>query len=319
MTKNMPKIAKSLVLALLAAVALRAMPARAFNLNDATMAQLDESYDSEYTTMLSTTPASGNEQTAFKLYYTGTSSEAVVTVGSTGITFQAPFGTNDPTFPSGLVSATTYPTVGQMCDAINATGGKYQCRLEDARRSDLPATLLGTTAASGVNNLKAIGGFAVAFTNASNSTTSAPYFLSMGINPPAGRRAILKKCTFYGAASAAGTVQFSITGVKRSFENSVDGVTRNDSTLVWLSSAPANTATTLSFDDAGVGGISFAAGLVGIPGPSTGLPGSPTTVQPYPSNPAGRFVVRIATDISTTIMNSADYLYCEWLTRSTGN
>jgi hypothetical protein len=306
---------KTLKLACLTALAaLAAAPAFAQGYNLARQsAEAGESYDSRYVASASSVPDSGANMSALRLYYTGTSTEAVVTINSTGITFYAPNNVADPLLGAAALTFTTYPTIGALCDKVNTTGGVYQCRMEDARRSDSTALLAGVTATTGVNNLKANGGYTVGFTNGANSTVVVSSFVSLGINPPADLRVILKKCTFYGAGTSY--TQFSVSGVKFATENAPDGVIRNDSTFVWVSSQTANSATTISFDDSGYGGITFAKSNQGIPGPSSGLPAPQSTIQTTPPNTLGRVVIRVAADVTGVAQGVSDYLYCQWVYR----
>ncbi len=301
-------------LCLMAVVALAAMPVKAKSLLDLQIAQANEVYDSDYVTSIATIPGTGDEQAALKLFYVGTATEAVVTINTTGLTFYAPYNVADTAVgSSGQFAFATYATYGALCDAINKTAN-YQCRLEDGRRSDAVDTLFATTAVSGQRNLKANGGFQVAISSGSgaNAATVGTTYVGIGINPPAGTRVILRKCTFFGAGS--GYVKFTVTGVKRNAENAPDGVTRDDSTIVWKSTSAVSTATTISFDSSGVGGLSFAAAEQGVSGPATGLPAGQSTVQTTPPNTKGRVVIRLESD-GTTQQLSTGYLYCQWTDR----
>lgn len=312
-TMTISKALKAACLTVLAALA----AAPAFASYDPMAAVAQEFYDSRYVTAASSVPFAGNDTMAVRLYYTGTSTEAVVTISATGITFYAPNNVADTTFgASGQLTFATYGTIGALCDKINTSAGVYQCRMEDARRSDPTAYLAAVTAASGQLSLKANGGYPVGFSPGANAAFSVygSTWISLGITPPADARVILKKCTFEGLGS--GYVRFTVSGVKRVAEGAPDGIIRNDSSVIWSSTGAVTTSTTISFDDSGYGGITFAKANQGIPGPSSGLPAPQSTIQVTPPNSQGRVVVRVDSDgASSTNQGPVDFLYCQWVYR----
>src|SRR3990167_399022 len=173
------------------------------------------------------------------LYYVGTATESVVTITTTAITAFAPAGAADTgdfgvNVSSYIFNSTTsHRTIGGLCDAIDALAD-YKCVMQGAKRSDDPKFLRDQTATGGssVTNLKSAGGYTIYADHASSGTTSAQtYFLRLGIQPTTSlSRVRMKYCTIL----SSGTGNISFYGKLKEFEGSDDGITRNDSTLVYV-------------------------------------------------------------------------------------
>lgn len=318
MTKNLLKLMLKtcpiLTIALVALLGFSA-PSRAINLSESQLAINLQDYDAR-TISLSTSTA-GLAQAAINLRYVGSSTEATVSIDGSGagITFYAPNNVLDTSIGvAGVLSTTTYPTVGALCDAIDATAN-YICTLRDARRSDNSALLLGQTAASGLRNLNNVSGFDIAFSTGRLAATAAPYFYSIGITPAPGKRVILKKCDMNaasGTSAATALPIFTVSGVKRKSENtpisesSVMGPLYDDTRVIWNQTMTSSaTALTVDFTDGRAdGGITFAQGVT---------PVQQTINQASPN--IGRVVVRVETDVATVQEGASNFLRCFWVER----
>lgn len=228
MKTNMKKIGFALIGAALAFVTLFAAPqAQAKSLADLQISDLNR--------IRSGVLASANTSYCLNLSYVGSSTEAVVYIDSSVITAYAPAGTADSSnfglsASSYSLGSAAYDTTGELCDAIDALDN-YKCSLLGCKRNDASNLLRNQAATSGTNDLKAAGGFSVTFdTNpAAGGDVTQVFVLRVGMTPKTDRRILLKSCT--ANANVAGTVL--IYGKLRKFEGVSDGVTRNDTTLVW--------------------------------------------------------------------------------------
>lgn len=182
------------------------------------------------------------EAVSIRLKYSGSSTEAYVSVQDTQIIFQAPNSTRDTTI--GQVgrfdlSLSTVDTIGELCDAINA--GKathdYECFMEDAKRDD-NANLLGNVISTPTltgGDLKANNGYEVLFDHAGGDDINGPAieFQTLGITPESGRGAILKKCEALVAGNGSLVVYGRLKkNPSANGKESVDGLARDDSTKV---------------------------------------------------------------------------------------
>lgn len=183
-----------------------------------------------------------NNAESIRIWYVGTATEAVVSITTTVITAYAPAGTLDTGNFGSASSAYTltdaaYNTMGELCDAIDALTN-YGCEMLAARRGDNTATLKDQAAASGTNDLKVSvplsgvigGGARIKFdTGAANEMAASVYNERIGIRPASGKSVILKTLTCN--ANVIGTL--NITGKLKKYEGISDGVTRDDTTIVW--------------------------------------------------------------------------------------
>lgn len=182
---------------------------------------------------------SGANSESLRLWYVGTATEAVVTITSAVITAYAPAGTADSSnfgvsASSYQLYASAYDTMGELCDAIDALP-YYGCELLGAKRSDNTNKLRKQTAASGTLDLKVTtplnggspgGGARFKFDEEGASNV---YNERLGLRPAAGKRLILRTCT--GNANVIGTL--TVAGKLAKYEGINDGVTRDDTTVVW--------------------------------------------------------------------------------------
>jgi hypothetical protein len=243
-----------------------------------------------------------NVVNAVNLFFTGkkqngtgvtTSTGAYVTISATAMTFYQPFGTVDASVgTAGVITyASTLPsnTMGSLCDYLGTLGASYRCILQGAQRADQPVILKTQTSTNLTGNLQAAGGLSVL-----QATTT---FVSLGINPGAGRRVVLKQCITRGEATtgggAASDLGFQVSGQLRKFgviasPAAVDqyGVAANDSYNVFIASPAAATATYYPTQYAVQPWIEFAQGA--------------------------HVVVRQGTAGSTTVELGSDYVTCSW-------
>ena len=206
----------------------------------------------------------GNVVESLRLYYVGTATEAVVTITTTSITAYAPAGTADSSnFGVSLgsyVFTSAYDTLGELCDKIDALP-LYGCEMLAARRDDASAILRDQTATSGTNDLKVSipisgvigGGARLRFDTGSTGDING-FFERVGITPQPGKRVILKSCT--GNGNVIGT--FNVSGKLRKYEGVSDGVTRDDSTLVWSAITADDTDLTIPAVATNSGWLEFA-------------------------------------------------------------
>jgi hypothetical protein len=217
MTKNMKTYVGAALAAALAVLTL-AVPARAVNTPDAVQNEADKSANSRYVR------GGADVSKAANLYYVGSSSEAVVTITATAMTFYAPGNVLDTSV--GTAGVITYAstlgsnTMGALCDYLNGIGStitSYRCKLLDAKRDDPPVILKTQTQASGTNDLKAPGGFNVPITTNT--------IISLGINPAAGKRVVLRHCQTNNQDSGNGGStgnNLYVYGQKRKYGNGMN-------------------------------------------------------------------------------------------------
>lgn len=210
---------------------------------------------------------SSNQSKLMNLYYSGTSTEAVVTITSTRITFQAPANVPDTAIGGTSYSqtggtfdfaASTTNTLGKLCDAVNRST-YYKCALLGGIRVDDPKYLRDQTGTSGTNDLRNAGGFDVMSDTGTAGATTTAYQLRIGVTPTVGRRVRLKQCKWL----SPGTL--NIYGRLRKYEGQagIGVLTRTDSTLVYRDDRTGLATSTATFTAAlsGVdGGMEFAQG-----------------------------------------------------------
>lgn len=198
-----------------------------------------------------------NDTACLNLFYVGSATEAVVTISRTDLTGYAPgnvldtnFGLSGSTF---VLNSTAYDTMGEVCDAVDALSD-YRCSMLACKRDDNSNLLRDQTAASGTNDLKAAGGFNVKLDTGSAQVLTATNIEGIGITPNSGRRVLLKQAVTN--ISVIGTL--NVYGQLRKYESANDGVTRNDTTLVWSSITADDVDKTETWSITGRGGIEFA-------------------------------------------------------------
>jgi hypothetical protein len=193
---------------------------------------------------------------AINLFYSGSSTESAVNVSSHQVIAYAPIGTADTNFgTSGIyeLGSTSYDTIGELCDAIDALSD-YACTMKGAKRDDASTLLYDVTAAA-ATDMRASGGYDVSFDTGGFVATNA-YDLRIGITPQDGKRVILKQCVQNINISSAGDLK--VYGKLHKYETATD-ITRNDTTGVWDGTAATDdTDQTVNFADSnGNGGLEF--------------------------------------------------------------
>ena len=226
-------------------------------------------YDSENNSEL----VVSTDSLMINLTYVGSSTEAVVTIGSGVVSGYAPALILDTNLNFDI-SAAAYDTIGELCDKIENLAD-YKCSMLGAKRDDSSRLLRDQTNASGTNDLKAAGGFDVKADTGSDSGTfqgAQANLLRIGITPKTGKRVILSACT--ANVNVAG--DFRVFGKRRKYEG-ISTPTRNDTTRVWTAATTDDTDLTTTWSVAGgIEGTEFAIDEhVVIDGSSTGSQGLP--------------------------------------------
>jgi len=218
------------------------------------------------------------------LYYVGSSTQAVVTIGNTGIVnFYAPYNVPDLTvFPNSSfsvydMSVSTSNTVGQFCAAVNQSAS-YRCVLNGLRSDNLGTLLNNYIESSSVGNLKSAGGFQVGVDSGGVQVPAAGVWgstvtvmLAVGMNPMQQQhRVVLRKCV--ANLNDATGLQLRIYGEQRQYEGLESGPiaapitffsngrsvnsnvpvqnlasNQTDATLVWAGTMTSGTDTTVDF------------------------------------------------------------------------
>lgn len=191
-----------------------------------------------------------NAGNVMTIYYVGSSTASDINVAATVITAQTPLGTADADFSFAFA---TYDTMGELCLAIDALDD-FKCVLDGAKADDSSYNLQLLTASSS-SDAKANGGYGLKWsTGTAAATDTDPYKIRLGITPQDGRRAVLKSCVVQND----GTGTFLVYGKLAKYEGVSDGVTRNDTTLVWNVADVDDTEKTIDFTTSGAGGLEFA-------------------------------------------------------------
>ena len=175
-----------------------------------------------------------NDSTLLNIYYTGSSTEAVVEVSSGLLKTYTPIGTADLSYDLGYAS---YDTLGELCDVIEAED-YYECTLTGGKRDD-SSLLLDFVTAAAATDAKASGGYSIKLDTGGVVETD-PYDMRIGITPASGKRVVLKHCG-YDSKTDADILQ--VYGKLAIYDGNGDGITRNDTTLVWALSQGNNDAT----------------------------------------------------------------------------
>lgn len=222
------KIMVSLLLALGAF-----MPAHAAVQGDLAVKQMDKTHVAEINDY--------NDAALFNVRYVGSSTQAAVVITQAQFGTEAPIGTADLALTTAV-----YTTVGSMCDAIDADAD-YVCTMRDGKRDD-SSVLMKIVAAATATDSKVAGGYDVLI-DTGGKTATDPYILRLGITPMSGRRVVLKYCT--GNINVIDSL--AVYGKLRKFEGVNDGVTRNDSTLVYSAITADDTDKTIGnvYDNSG--------------------------------------------------------------------
>ncbi len=170
-----------------------------------------------------------NDSTLINLDYVGAEASALVYVSSGVFSIDAPSGT---AYISTInINATAYDTLGELCDYINTTADVV-CTMTGGKRDDLSVLMYDTAAleASG-SDIAAAGGYSVLVgTGAVVADDTTAYTNRIGITPATDKRVLLKYCR----VGNDGTGDLRVYGKLAKYEGSTDGITRDDTTLVWL-------------------------------------------------------------------------------------
>lgn len=252
MTKMMKRLGAALIGAFAVSTLLFAAPmsARAESLGDYQLKELAKSRVAAR--------VAHNNSLCLNLTYVGSSTEAVVTIEDSYITAYAPANVADSSnfgvSASSYVFSSTYDTVGELCDAIDALAN-YECTLLGCNRSQTTDLLRDQAQVSGTNDLKAAGGFDVKMdTGSLNTSLTDVYTIRIGVNPGTGKRVVLKTCT--GNINVIDSLR--VYGKLRKYEGSSDGVTRDDTTLVWQATTADDTDLQIPIDITENGWLEFA-------------------------------------------------------------
>ncbi len=189
-----------------------------------------------------------NDAGLIKLTYVGSATQAVVGVTATAFTTEAPLGTADLTID---ISAAAYDTIGELCDYLDAQAN-YTCVLTGGKRDDSSGLLKNVTAAA-ATDAKAAGGYEVLI-DTGGAVATDPYILRLGITPATGKRVVLKYCT--GNINVID--RLAVYGKLAKYDGISDGVTRNDTTLVYSEVTADDTDKTIGNIYDGSGWLEFA-------------------------------------------------------------
>lgn len=174
-----------------------------------------------------------SDQSLMTIFYTGASTQAVVAVGSGTLStyLPGPSGTIDLNYQ---LDAAAYNTVGELCDAIDAEDN-YSCALADGKSDDVSLIAMNIAAAN-ANDAKAAAGYSVLIDSTTSSAADPATYLNgtgsvlrLGITPESGKRVVLKYCI--GNINVIDSLV--VWGKLGKYASVSDGVTRNDSTLVY--------------------------------------------------------------------------------------
>ena len=188
-----------------------------------------DAIQAEYTQKAATAMRIITTQSMMTVTYVGTSTQAVVAIGTgTFKTFlPGPDATVDLNYD---LSNAAYDTAGELCDVIEALAN-YKCALADSKRND-NSLLAGNIAAATANDAKAVGGYSVLIDSAgihAGYVGGTADVMRLGIKPATGKRVVLKYCI--GNINAVDTLR--VWGKLAKYAAADDGVTRNDTTLVY--------------------------------------------------------------------------------------
>jgi len=170
-----------------------------------------------------------NDAVSFNVKYTGSSTQCVVNVGSGTFTTRlpGPGGTIDLNWDLAQAASNT---MGELCDLINSEDD-YSCSMIDSKRDD-NSILTMNIAAVIASNAKAVGGYDVLIDSGCIELMSGNQFtLRLGITPSTDKSVVLKNCKTH--FSAATTDDVMVWGKLAKYSGVSDGVTRNDTTVVY--------------------------------------------------------------------------------------
>ncbi len=190
-----------------------------------------------------------NDASLIKVTYVGSAAQAVVGVTATAFTTEAPLGTADLTID---ISAAAYDTLGELCDYLQAQDD-YNCSLTGGKRNDSSGLLKNVTAAA-ATDAKAVGGYAVLI-DTGGAVATDPDIMRVGITPASGKRVVLKGCRVQND----GVGSLTVYGKLAKYHSVSDGVTRNDTTLLWTEPTADDTAESVPSSLIEGGWLEFAA------------------------------------------------------------
>lgn len=140
--------------------------------------------------------ASSSDSKAMRIWFVGTSTEALLTITSSYIYAYTPGGTLDTDVDSdGVISLAdaSYDTMGEVCDYFDDLTD-YECELLGVKSNDDSKYLDDQTYTSGTNDLNAVGGFEVGLDTGTYYAFEDYWNLSLGRTPPTDKRLILVSC-----------------------------------------------------------------------------------------------------------------------------
>lgn len=211
---------------------------------------------------------SSSDSKSMELWYIGTATESVVTIGSVSLRAFAPAGTLDTAVDTdGVIdlSAADYDTMGELCDYLDGLTN-YGCKLLGGKRNDNTNRLRDQTATSGTNDLKARGGFEVRFDTApinGGGFTDTAFDLRVWATPAGPNKSIVLKFCDVNVNVADNFRVFgkSIQSSLKDTSQSRTLATEDTSTLVFSEVVADDTAETFDFTDRSNGvGWKFAPG-----------------------------------------------------------
>jgi hypothetical protein len=168
-----------------------------------------------------------SDQVSLNVQYTGSSTQAVVAVGSGTFSTYLP-GPNGTIDLNYQLDNASWDTMGELCDAINSQD-YYSCSLVDAKRDD-NSILTMNIAAVNASDAKLAGGYNVLIdSGAVQLMNGTGDILRLGITPETGKRVILKYCI--GNINVIDSLR--VWGKLAKYSSTSDGVTRNDTTNVF--------------------------------------------------------------------------------------
>lgn len=168
-----------------------------------------------------------SDQSMMNITYVGTSTQCIVVVGSGSITTYdpGPSATADLNYD---LSAAANNTAGEICDLIDAEDN-YTCKLMDSKRDD-NSILSMNVAVANLTDLKAVGGYNVLIDSGTVELAGGTgNILRFGIRPASGKAVVLKYCI--GNINVIDSLR--VWGKLAKYVGATDGVTRNDTTLVY--------------------------------------------------------------------------------------
>jgi len=168
-----------------------------------------------------------SDQSLMTIFYTGSSTQAVVAIGSGTLSTYLP-GPDSAIDLNYQLEAAAYDTVGELCDAIEAEDD-YSCEMKDGKRSDVSINTMNIAAVI-TSDAKLAAGYDVLIdSGAVELMNGTGDMLRLGITPESGKRVVLKYCI--GNINVIDSLR--VWGKLGKYSDVSDGVTRDDSTLVY--------------------------------------------------------------------------------------